>query len=118
MDGRVVTWVLSVTLLATGMLSASAVIGSAQARPAVATKVIGSVTVRSCDDVTSLGSLTWCGTVKRPWDPRDNSLGSFDLAFAVVLPVTGKVSQPAVVGIEGGPGYGAIASGQLYAEML
>lgn len=118
MNGRVTTWVLAVTVLATGMLSSSAVIGSAQARPAVATKVIGSVAVRSCDEVTSPGSLTWCGTVKRPWDPRDNSLGSFDLAFAVVLPISGKVSKPAVVGIEGGPGYGAVASGQLYAEML
>lgn len=117
MGGRAIYCVLAITLT-TGMLSASAVIGSAQARPAVSTKVIGSVAVRSCDEVTSPGSLTWCGTVKRPWDPRDNSLGSFDLAFAVVLPKSGKVSKPAVVGIEGGPGYGAIASGQLYAEML
>ncbi len=117
MRGRAISCVLAITLT-TGMLSASAVIGSAQARPANSTKVIGSVAVRSCDEVTSPGSLTWCGTVKRPWDPRDNSLGSFDLAFAVVLPKSGKVSKPAVVGIEGGPGYGAVASGQLYAEML
>ena len=117
MRGRAISCVLAITLT-TGMLSASAVIGSAQARPANSTKVIGSVAVRSCDEVTSPGSLTWCGTVKRPWDPRDNSLGSFDLAFALVLPISGKVSKPAVVGIEGGPGYGAVASGQLYAEML
>ena len=118
MGGRVTTWVLTVTLLAVGLLSSGAVIGGAQAGPAVATKVIGSVTVRSCDDVTSPGSLTWCGAVKRPWDPQDDSLGSFDLAFALVLPISGKVSKPAVVGLEGGPGYGSIASGQLYAEML
>ena len=118
MGGRVTTWVLTVTLLAVGLLSSGAVIGGAQAGPAVATKVVGSVTLRSCDDVTSPGSLTWCGAVKRPWDPQDDSLGSFDLAFALVLPISGKVSKPAVVGLEGGPGYGSIASGQLYAEML
>ena len=118
MGGRLTTWILAIALSATGMLSASAVTGKAQARPAVSTKVIGSVTVRSCDVVTSPGSLTWCGTVKRPWDPRDGSLGSFDLAFAVVLPISGKVSKPAVVGLEGGPGYGSTASGQLYVEML
>lgn len=118
MGGRVTTWVLTVTLLAVSLLSSGAVIGGAQAGPAVATKVVGSVTLRSCDDVTSPGSLTWCGAVKRPWDPQDDSLGSFDLAFALVLPISGKVSKPAVVGLEGGPGYGSIASGQLYAEML
>ncbi|PHX60617.1 MAG: hypothetical protein CK552_04995 [Actinobacteria bacterium] len=118
MGGRVTTWVLTVTLLAASLLASGAVIGGAQAGPAVATKEVGSLTLKSCDEVTSPGSLTWCGTVKRPWDPHDDSLGSFDLAFALVLPISGKVSKPAVVGLEGGPGYGSIASGQIYAEML
>ncbi|MEI7630504.1 MAG: alpha/beta fold hydrolase [Actinomycetes bacterium] len=118
MGGRVTTWVFTVALLAAGVLASGAVIEGAQAGPAVTTKEVGSLTVKSCDEVATPGSLTWCGTLKRPWDPRDDSLGSFELAFALVLPVTGQLLKPAVVGIEGGPGYGSIASGQLYAEML
>ncbi len=118
MGGRITSWVLTVSLLAAGLFVTGAGIEGAQAGPAIATKVVGSLTVKSCDEVATLGSLTWCGTMKRPWDPNDDSLGSFDLAFALVLPISGKVSKPAVVGLEGGPGYGSIASGQLYAEML
>lgn len=118
MGGRITSWVLTVSLLAAGLFVTGAGIEGAQAGPAIATKVVGSLTVKSCDEVATPGSLTWCGTMKRPWDPNDDSLGSFDLAFALVLPISGKVSKPAVVGLEGGPGYGSIASGQLYAEML
>ena len=118
MGGRITSWVLTVSLSAAGLFVTGAGIEGAQAGPAIATKVVGSLTVKSCDEVATLGSLTWCGTMKRPWDPNDDSLGSFDLAFALVLPISGKVSKPAVVGLEGGPGYGSIASGQLYAEML
>ena len=118
MGGRITSWVLTVSLLAAGLFVTGAGIEGAQAGPAIATKVVGSLTVKSCDEVATLGSLTWCGTMKRPWDPNDDSLGSFDLAFALVLPISGKVSKPAVVGLEGGPGYGSIASGQLYVEML
>ncbi|MSY41114.1 MAG: alpha/beta fold hydrolase, partial [Actinobacteria bacterium] len=118
MGGRITSWVLTVSLSAAGLFVTGAGIEGAQAGPAIATKVVGSLTVKSCDEVATPGSLTWCGTMKRPWDPNDDSLGSFDLAFALVLPISGKVSKPAVVGLEGGPGYGSIASGQLYAEML
>ncbi len=118
MGGRITSWVLTVSLLAAGLFVTGAGIEGAQAGPAIATKVVGSLTVKSCDEVATPGSLTWCGTMKRPWDPNDDSLGSFDLAFALVLPISGKVSKPAVVGLEGGPGYGSIASGQLYVEML
>lgn len=64
------------------------------------------------------GSQAWCGVFERPWDPTDPTLGTFPLSFAVVLPREGSTSAPAVVGMEGGPGYGSMASGQWYAEML
>ncbi|GDX31541.1 hypothetical protein LBMAG15_04750 [Actinomycetes bacterium] len=115
---RAVSSVAVLTLLTVGLTTASAITEQVQARPTAETKQLGSITVTACDEVVITGSRTWCGTIPRPWDPSDTALGSFDLAFAVVLPVGGRVLQPAVVGLEGGPGYGSIGSGQSYAKML
>jgi len=81
-------------------------------------RVIGSVAVATCDVVEVPGSQAWCGVLERPWDPTNPSVGTFLLSFAIVLPNATAPSQPAVVGLEGGPGYGSIASGQGYADML
>lgn len=115
---RVTSSVAALALLTVGLFSTSAITEQVQARPTVPTKQLGSITLTACDEVVISGSRAWCGTMPRPWDPRDAALGHFDLTFAVVLPVRGQFSQPAVVGLEGGPGYGSIGSGQSYAEML
>lgn len=107
-----------VTLTAVVLLSGISGSGLAQARPGVPEKKVGSITLTACDEVVGPGIRAWCGSLPRPWDPQDVKLGFFDLVFALVLPATGTLSQPAVVGIEGGPGYGAVGSGQAYADML
>ncbi|MDP1877240.1 MAG: alpha/beta fold hydrolase [Actinomycetota bacterium] len=81
-------------------------------------QTIGTVAVRACGLIEMPGSQAWCGTLQRPWDPAVPSLGSFPLAFSILLPKSAATTAPAVVGMEGGPGYGSIGSGQTYAEML
>ena len=105
-------------LVGVALLCGNAAPDLAQARPDVAEKKVGSITLTACDEVEATAVRTWCGSLPRPWDPQDTTRGFFDLVFALVLPATGKVSQPAVVAIEGGPGYGAVGSGQAYADML
>jgi pimeloyl-ACP methyl ester carboxylesterase len=107
-----------VALVGVVLLSGNAAPNLAQARPDLAQKKVGSITLTACDEVVAAAVRTWCGSLPRPWDPQDVKLGFFDLVFTLVLPATGEVSQPAVVGIEGGPGYGAVGSGQTYADML
>jgi len=88
------------------------------AASASAAKVVGSLAVTECSAVDRAGSTSWCGQLTRLWDPQDASLGTFALAFAVVVPDGAPVSAPAVVALEGGPGFGGIASGQSFADML
>ena len=105
-------------LVAVVLLSGNSGAGLAQARSDLAERKVGSITLTACDEVTATAVTAWCGSLPRPWDPQDLELGFFDLVFALVLPAAGDVTQPAVVGIEGGPGYGAVGSGQSYANML
>ncbi len=100
-------------------LCAIALIGTIAPRAlADTTKIVGTVAVAPCKTMEVKGSQTWCGLLERPWDPANPSLGTFPLAFSIVLPKSGVTTAPAVVGLEGGPGYGSIASGQRYADML
>lgn len=116
MANRVRSWILALVVFA--LLSGNSASGLAQARPASAERKVGSITLTRCDEVVVAVAKAWCGSLPRPWDPKDAALGYFDLVFALVLPVAGGLTQPAVVGIEGGPGYGAVGSGQSYAQML
>ena len=86
--------------------------------PAQGSRTIGTLIASACEVVSVTGTQAWCGTLSRPWDPHDPSLGTFLLAFAVVLPTASAPISTAVVGLEGGPGYGGIDSGQSYAQML
>lgn len=108
-------------LLALALAIVAARPASAAPAPSNADRVsitLGSLTLRACSVVEVPGTQAWCGDLPRPWDPRDPAQGTFDLAFAVVLPTSGVTTEPAVVGLEGGPGYGSIDTGQYYAEML
>lgn len=81
-------------------------------------RVVGTLFVEPCEAMAAPGAQAWCGTLDRPWDPGRPARGSVPLAFAVLLPTAGPPAAPAVVGLEGGPGYGGIDSGQAYADML
>ena len=83
-------------LVAVVLLSGNSGAGLAQARSDLAERKVGSITLTACDEVTATAVTAWCGSLPRPWDPQDTKLGFFDLVFALVLPVTGKVAQPAV----------------------
>jgi hypothetical protein len=86
-----------VALVGVVLLSGNAAPNLAQARPDLAQKKVGSITLTACDEVVAAAVRTWCGSLPRPWDPQDVKLGFFDLVFALVLPSKGEVSQPAQV---------------------
>lgn len=86
---------------------------------------VGSVSLTACDAVEVDGSQAWCGSLTRPWDPADPASKTFQVGFALTLP-TGSLqgaaaapkdaSNSTIVALQGGPGYGSIASGTDFAE--
>ncbi|MHB1166223.1 MAG: alpha/beta fold hydrolase [Candidatus Nanopelagicales bacterium] len=105
-------------VVAAGLACAPAALAATGAQAPRPSRTIGTVAVRACDPIELPGSQAWCGILQRPWDPAVPTMGMFPLAFAILLPDAGATTSPAVVGMEGGPGYGSIGSGQAYAEML
>lgn len=75
----------------------------AVAGAATSTK-LGSVTLHRC----AQPKVAWCGTLERPWNPAQPSLGSLSVAFKVFLPPVR--SQGTIVAVEGGPGYPSTGS--------
>jgi pimeloyl-ACP methyl ester carboxylesterase len=60
-----------------------------------------------------------CGTVEVPLERDDPALGTIPVRFAVrARSHRNKPSKGAIVAIEGGPGYGSIASTRYYVHML
>lgn len=60
-----------------------------------------------------------CGTIDLPLERADPSLGSIEIAYAV-LPGKQEAGGPrkGLVGIEGGPGYGSIGSATFYQRLF
>ncbi len=60
-----------------------------------------------------------CGKLELPFERADPSLGTINVAFAVRPRLDRSVpSRGAVIAIEGGPGYGSIASARTYNNLL
>jgi len=70
-----------------------------------ATKRLGSVTLHSCGE----GAHGWCGSLKRPLDPARPHGPNIDIAFHW-LPASHPAKKPALVAVEGGPGYPSTGS--------
>ena len=87
---------------------------------------LGSVSLTSCPihddngDIASInGVSSWCGTLDRPWDPASLGAGSFPVAFQVLLPtVAANRTNPTLVGLQGGPGWGSISSAYDFSLMF
>ena len=72
-----------------------------------ATKKLGSVSLHRCGG----GQHGWCGSVKRPLDPGRPHGPRIAIAFHW-LPASHPAKKPAIVAVEGGPGYPS--TGSLY----
>jgi pimeloyl-ACP methyl ester carboxylesterase len=72
-----------------------------------ATKKLGSVTLHRCGE----GQHGWCGSLNRPLDPGRPHGPKIGIAFHW-LPASHPAKQPAIVAVEGGPGYPS--TGSLY----
>lgn len=67
----------------------------------------------------SLPPRMLCGKLELPFERADPSLGTINVAFAVRPRLDrSKPSRGAVIAIEGGPGYGSIASARAYNNLL
>ena len=105
-------------------LTLSGIPASADAAEASKTLKVGTLTLTACDSVEVDGAQAWCGRFPRPWDPATAGSAIFDVGFVLTLP-TGAAraaaaapqspATSAIVALEGGPGYGGIASGTDFA---
>ena len=105
-------------------LSLIGIPASADAAEASKTLTVGTLTLTACDSVEVDGSQAWCGKLPRPWDPAAAGSALLDVGFVLTLP-TGSARAAAaspkspatstIVALEGGPGYGGIASGTDFA---
>ena len=85
---------------------------------------VGALTLTACDSVEVDGSQAWCGRLPRPWDPAAEGSATLDVGFVLTLPTGAaraaaaapqSAATSAIVALEGGPGYGGIASGTDFA---
>ncbi|HXS44755.1 MAG TPA: alpha/beta hydrolase [Solirubrobacteraceae bacterium] len=56
------------------------------------------------------GARAWCGTLARPLDPRRASGPRIRIGFKWIRALPGAARAPALVAVEGGPGYPSIGS--------
>ncbi len=76
------------------------------ASPAAAQKRLGTLTLQPCGDVPR-----WlCGTLPRPLDPAKPGGRQIDIAFRWLAPRRAGGGHPALVAVEGGPGYPSTGS--------
>lgn len=87
----------------------------------------GDVDLRECSVVVEKEYRSWCGRIVRPLDLSDLVTGgqSISIRFAVILPRpwnSGAIAElqrsGALVGLEGGPGYGAIEAAWAYTDVF
>lgn len=112
------TMLLLLPALSILLITGSAPVGS-QATTA-GTVVAGSVSLsdlKPCRNRPKMPSRLRCGSIRLPWERSNPSLGSLSVSFAV-LPARDRKSpsRGAIIGMEGGPGYGSIGSARIYAD--
>ena len=95
------------------LVVASAVLCSpAAAAPAKPELRLGSLTLHRCKD----GPRWWCGSLPRPLDPARPSGPRIDIGFRW-LPARRPARHPALVAVEGGPGYPSTGSRYEYTSI-
>lgn len=86
---------------------------------------VNGLRLQACDVVSGNGFRAWCGSMLRPLSPSASP--EVRVRFALTLPegaVPGSpeleavLARPVIAAFEGGPGYGGIDSGDVYAVML
>jgi pimeloyl-ACP methyl ester carboxylesterase len=98
-DGQLRT--VSRRVLAVVVLAALAVPAGASA----ATLRVGALTLHRC-----AGERSWCGSLSRPLDPRRPAGPAIRIGLKWIRAATGSRRAPAIVAVEGGPGYPSIGS--------
>ena len=95
-----------------GSATPSAVADASASRGGNGTLQVGTL------DLTRCGVLrdSWCGEVKRAWDPTGAVPGTLSVGFAFVPARSGR-SVGTLVPHEGGPGYSTTGSAAWFAEM-